>query len=289
MMARKMKSDLHLSKKRRPAAFNTRKGQANPRPRKYKGADDGDGSTLAVALQCASVGLPVVPLHSKRMGGACTCDNAAVCKTPGMHPWTDDGTSGATMDCQRVKKYWTRWPSAKIGIATGGDAGVIAIGVERDIGRSNLKELEARNTRLPKTVTIRSLSRRAHFFRIGNVRLNPAVRRLGKGIAVIGGGRFVVAPFDLDDSDQERRFVDGRRPGEVEIAAAPAWLIELIREPTSSASPAAPSVILVRTSDIVPEKIEWLWQGFIASGRLTGLVGYRRICVDPRCEYDRSC
>jgi putative DNA primase/helicase len=43
--------------------------------------------------------------------------------------------------------------------------------------------------------------------------------------------------------------------------------------PTEMRQP-APSVILQRTSDIVPEKIEWLWQGFIAIGRLTGLVGY---------------
>jgi putative DNA primase/helicase len=50
--------------------------------------------------------------------------------------------------------------------------------------------------------------------------------------------------------------------------------MDLISEPTSTASAPAPGVILVRTSDIVPERIQWLWQGFIPSGRLTGLVGY---------------
>jgi putative DNA primase/helicase len=43
--------------------------------------------------------------------------------------------------------------------------------------------------------------------------------------------------------------------------------------PTQMRQP-VPSVILVRTSDIVPEKIEWIWPGFVASGRPTGLVGY---------------
>jgi hypothetical protein len=43
--------------------------------------------------------------------------------------------------------------------------------------------------------------------------------------------------------------------------------------PTQMRQP-LPSVILVRTSDIVPEKIEWIWPGFVASGRPTGLVGY---------------
>jgi hypothetical protein len=36
----------------------------------------------------------------------------------------------------------------------------------------------------------------------------------------------------------------------------------------------APTVILTRALDITPEKIEWLWPGTIASGRVTGLVGY---------------
>jgi putative DNA primase/helicase len=36
----------------------------------------------------------------------------------------------------------------------------------------------------------------------------------------------------------------------------------------------SPTVILVRTSEIIPERIEWLWPGIIASGRVTGLVGY---------------
>jgi hypothetical protein len=274
MLARKIKSDPGRDKKRRRAALNTRKGPAELSARKNQDADDSDSSTLGVALQCASVGLPVVPLHGKRMGGTCTCDDAADCKTPGMHPRTRGGVRDATTDHERVKKYWTNWPNAKIGIATGGDAGVIAIGVERDIGRTNLKELEARNTRLPKTVTIRNPSRRVYFFRIGSARLNRAVKRLSDGIALIGDGRFVVAPFDLHNRDQERRFVDGRRPGEMEVAAAPPWLITLISESTNTGSLPASSIILVRTSDIAPEQIEWLWPGFIASGRLTGLVGY---------------
>jgi putative DNA primase/helicase len=49
-----------------------------------------------------------------------------------------------------------------------------------------------------------------------------------------------------------------------------------------SAMPAAPSevrqpistVVLVRTSEIVPERVEWIWPGVIAGGRVTGLVGY---------------
>jgi putative DNA primase/helicase len=273
MMARKIKSDPGRDKKRTGAA--ARESNPEHRPRKNKEADDANYSIFKVASQCASVGLAVIPLHGRtRMGGPCTCGSGD-CKTPGMHPRTGHDLGGATKDPERVKKYWkTKWPNAQIGIVTGSSTGIVAIAVEGEIGRASLKELQDCNTRLPKTVTIRSTNRRVYFFRIGSARLNRAVKRLGNGIAVIGGGQFVVAPFDLHDPDQACRFVDGRGPGEVGVAAAPSWLINLISEPTGTGSQPAPSVVLVRTSDIVPEKIEWLWQGFIASGRLIGLVGY---------------
>jgi putative DNA primase/helicase len=36
----------------------------------------------------------------------------------------------------------------------------------------------------------------------------------------------------------------------------------------------APGIVMVRTSAITPEKIDWIWPGIIVSGRATGLVGY---------------
>jgi hypothetical protein len=73
MLARKIESDPGRDKKRRRAALNTRKAPAELSARKNKDADEGDGGTLEVALRCASIGLRVIPLHGKTMGGACTC------------------------------------------------------------------------------------------------------------------------------------------------------------------------------------------------------------------------
>jgi AAA domain len=38
--------------------------------------------------------------------------------------------------------------------------------------------------------------------------------------------------------------------------------------------PQAPKVVLLRTSEIVPERIDWIWPEIIAIRRVTGLVGY---------------
>ena len=152
--------------------------------------------------------------------------------------------------------------------------GIIAVVIDGEVGRSSLKELEGRNAKLPKTVTIRAGKQRIYFFRIGSARLHCPTTRLGRGITILGDGQFVVAPGPIHDPELVRRFTDGRAPGDVEMATAPQWLMNLIGEPASTGAQPAPSVILVRTSDIVPERVEWLWQGFIASGRRTGLAGY---------------
>ena len=80
--------------------------------------------------------------------------------------------------------------------------------------------------------------------------------------------------------------------GEVKIARAPDWLLEITAERGSdipATSPQtwrqAPSVVLVRTSEIEPERIGWLWPGIIARGKITGLVGYpglgkSRVAID---------
>jgi putative DNA primase/helicase len=261
LMGKQMK--LHSGKNR---------ARVREKARESKQESSDSDLSLKAALFYAANGLPVVPLHRVKRGGGCTCGNAD-CDKPGMHSGAKDGVLEATTNRALIEGYWTKWHNAEIGIATGVDAGIIAVVVDEDIGRRSLQELEARNTQLSKTVTIRAGKQRIYFFRIGSARLHCPTTRLGGGITILGDGVCVVAPCSIHYPELVRRFADGRAPGEVEIATAPQWLMDLIGEPTSAAQP-APSVILVRTSEILPERIEWLWEGFIAIGRLTGLVGY---------------
>jgi putative DNA primase/helicase len=250
-----------------------RKSMGEQRADKNKVSRNSDLSRLNAALLYAAEGWSVVPLHSKTMSGACTCGGEH-CERPGNHPRTANGLNDATTNRALIEKYWNKWPNAKIGIATGVGGGIIVVVIDGEVGRSSLKELEGRNAKLPKTVTIRAGKQRIYFFRIGSARLHCPTTRLGRGITILGDGQFVVAPGSIHDPELVRRFTDGRAPGEVEIATAPQWLMNLISEPTSTGSQPVLSVIMVRTSEIVPESVGWLWQGFIAIGRLTGLVGY---------------
>ena len=132
---------------------------------------------------------------------------------------------------------------------------------------------------LPPTVTICDGDRKTRLFRFdGNFLHNGDAT---DNVRILGEGDFVVAPSSLDDSTGKRRFAKGRAVGEVKIARTPHWLFEITAEggydiPATSRQMRrqAPSVVLVRTSEIEPERIGWLWPGIIARGKITGLVGY---------------
>ena len=128
----------------------------------------------------------------------------------------------------------------------------------------------------------------------------PNSREIAAGVRILGDAELIVAPATLSDSNSKRHFAKDRAPGQVKIARAPEWLLkigptDLAGEPKRNASAKSspdpnrvtagpsisshtprqePSVLVVRTSEIEPERISWIWPGIIASGKVTGLVGY---------------
>lgn len=90
-----------------------------------------DGADLHTQLLAAVVdytrrGWPVFPLHEARTFGPkagpdrarCTCSNA-VCDRQAKHPRTANGLHEATCQPSVIEEWWTRWPTANVGIATG--------------------------------------------------------------------------------------------------------------------------------------------------------------------------
>jgi hypothetical protein len=104
----------------------------------------GPGDLLAALgeLDCAragpmyaALGFPVVPMHTPRPGGRCSCPDQA-CLDPGKHPRLRGWTQLATTDPAVVGEWWRRWPQANLALATGrrfdvldldGDQGVEAL------------------------------------------------------------------------------------------------------------------------------------------------------------------
>ncbi|MEV1109134.1 bifunctional DNA primase/polymerase [Micromonospora sp. NPDC049751] len=74
---------------------------------------------LDAALRYAAAGIPVLPLHTPRRAGGCSCRQAAACPSPGKHPRLRHGLREASTDPALLRWWWSRWPEANIGLATG--------------------------------------------------------------------------------------------------------------------------------------------------------------------------
>jgi Bifunctional DNA primase/polymerase, N-terminal len=136
IVAKKIKFGFGKRRTRTRRGESRRENQRRHRASANAITGNSNRSRLKAALLYGKAGLPVVPLHGVK-GGRCTCGDAA-CDQPERHP----RTKGATTDRALIKKYWTKWPKARIGVVLGRKSGVIALVTEGAAGKKTLHALE---------------------------------------------------------------------------------------------------------------------------------------------------
>lgn len=107
-------------------------------------------------------------------------------------PLTEHGFKDATKDPEAIRQWWTRWPEANVGVATGRISGIVVLDIDRKHGVDGA--VSAAELELPKTLTIRTPSGGFHlFFKAPQGAIVP--RRIGvrPGLDVLGEGGYVVA------------------------------------------------------------------------------------------------
>jgi hypothetical protein len=96
----------------------------------------GELDCARAAQAYAALGYPVMPMHTPRPGGGCTCGAGPACSEAGKHPRLTGWTRLAATDSPTVAGWWRRWPDANLGLVTGrrfdvldldGDQGVAAL------------------------------------------------------------------------------------------------------------------------------------------------------------------
>jgi hypothetical protein len=178
------------------------------------------------ALKYAALGWPVLPIHSPKPDGRCSCYSRD-CRSVGKHPRVTHGLKDASTDPQCILKWWTRWPEANIGVLTGASSGLVVIDVDpRHGGDRSLAELERQYGPIPPTrsVTTGSNGRHLYFQHPGGTIRNSA-GRLGEGVDVRGEDGYVVAPPSLHANGKQYRFEE-----ELDIASLPDWLLRLMKD-----------------------------------------------------------
>jgi putative DNA primase/helicase len=161
-----------------------------------------------VAAKLGERGFFVLPLHTPddkapvgitadgTPSGGCSCWSPD-CTSTGKHPRTPNGLRDATTDPEIIRRWWTRWPQANIGIRTGeplpggGYLAVLDIDPRND-GDAEIEELEAAHGPLPLTVTANTGGGGWHYY----YRTDEPIggRKIGSGIDLKAAGGYIVAP-----------------------------------------------------------------------------------------------
>jgi putative DNA primase/helicase len=197
---------------------------------------------LTAALRYAALGVSVVPVHSIKDGGWCSCKDGKSCTSPGKHPRTPHGIRDATRDPAEIESFWAKWPDANIGIATGRASGIAVIDIDpRNGGLETFENLEADLGTLPKTPIALTGGNGAHLiFNLPPVSVRKSAA--GTGVDVLGDGCMIVAPPSGHVSGERYSWEQGLSPDDIRPADLPRkWLERLGGGKATPVVPAASS------------------------------------------------
>ncbi|MFN2489134.1 MAG: bifunctional DNA primase/polymerase [Actinomycetota bacterium] len=174
------------------------------------------------ALAYARRGWAVFPVHGV-LRGACTCGRSS-CSSPGKHPLTRRGLYDATTEQDVLWRWWRRWRSANVAVATGAASGIAVVDVDLPRARSSITEVV---DRLPRTLTALTGGGGIHLVYACDRPLGNTAGRLPghgdlPGIDMRADGGYVVLPPSAHGSGTAYSWLDP----EAETAPLPNWIPE---------------------------------------------------------------
>jgi len=174
------------------------------------------------------------PLTSKTRDADMTRNPARTCGHAGKHPRTSQGFKDATRDREQIERWWTRWPEANIGVATGAASGVVALDVDpRHGGDDSLANLERDQGALPDAPRVLTGGGGLHAYFQHPGRYVPSRCGIAPGVDVKADGGYVLAPPSTHRSGTRYAWEVAAHLDDVPLAPVPAWLLRLGRTTTA--------------------------------------------------------
>ena len=189
------------------------------------------------ALQCAETGLRVHPLYEVDDDLVCRCWAREKCteKQRGKHPRLSAWQTMSSADAGLVAQWWTQWPDAGIGIATGKASRLWVLDLD---GAEALDWYrgKCREHGVTKTVGV-ATGRGRHLWWSWpagevNIRNSQGLRDGHTKVATIdvrGEGGYVIAPPTMHRSGVRYAMLMDGMYADAPVEA-PAWLLELVKE-----------------------------------------------------------
>lgn len=151
------------------------------------------------------------------------------CEPNGKKPLTTHGCHDATTDLEQIKRWWTQYPNANVGIATGAKSGVVVLDVDGEEGKESLREIE---NLIDLPLTPRSLTGGGGehlFFKHPGTPFRNSVR-IRPGLDIRGDGGYVIAPPSVHASGKKYAWSVDHHPSDVKVADFPDALLNLLYE-----------------------------------------------------------
>ncbi|MBA2757369.1 MAG: bifunctional DNA primase/polymerase [Chloroflexi bacterium] len=222
---------------------------------------------LSHALAYAERGFGVLPLHSP-LDGACSCRRAD-CDSPAKHPRTAHGLTDASTDLATIRKWWSQWPAANVGIVLPDD--LLVVDVDTDAVTNALDGRE-----LPTTATAKT-GRGWQFLYRTDRPVAPRVAVL-EHVDFRGPGSYICAPPSQHINGATYVWIAAPKDG---IADAPTWVYEVASPKGTTSEPGAPILTGQRNDELARLAGSMRHHGMTADEITTALLGVNARCDPP--------
>ena len=137
------------------------------------------------------------------------------------------GFKDATTSERQICHWWMQTPEANLAVATGADAGVVALDVDpRHGGDDSLKALEGKHGPLPATVESATGGGGRHLlFQHPGGRVRNSSGKISRGLDIKSDGGYIVLPPSVHP-DTGALYEWVHEPGTTPYADPPSWMIE---------------------------------------------------------------
>lgn len=159
----------------------------------------------------------------------------AVIPLRGKIPLVEHGSRDATLNESQAREWWTKWPEANIGVASGHRFFAVDIDIKKG-GEETWEHLRATHGfSLPATIEqITGTGGRHILFALPEFPVQNSAEKLGPGLDVRGSGGYIVVAPSVHPDTKKRYEWDGLEEIEKQaIAPAPEWLLKLLRDAQS--------------------------------------------------------
>jgi len=173
---------------------------------------------LSAALHYHSLGFSVIPVHTIRSNGKCSCGNPK-CNKPGKHPriaWKPSTTT--KLSESEIKGYWEKDPDSNIALVCGEVSGTTVIDIDGETGLKSMEAIGFGLDKLPPTPTSQTGGNGFHCFYKYNKGFSKNMINLLDKVDLKSDSGYVVVPPSLHASGRRYVWLPDRSIDDLPIA-----------------------------------------------------------------------